>query len=150
MTAPLEVAPTFSTLELHGFVSRGFILSIENEYLAAAKQGSLELSEVGFNLTQRTFSPQLDWFHLNYRRTTGSASASTLASWNSSAGRCSATSGFIPAVCGSGMGGLPFAALPSPAAPRSRPAREGGASSSRSCHCCARFCRPVGAALPVR
>jgi hypothetical protein len=75
-------------IELHGFVSQGFIKSTQNEYLAKSKKsGSFEFSEVGFNFTKvlapflraglqlfahdlgpiGNYSPQLDWFYLDYR-----------------------------------------------------------------------------------
>lgn len=74
-------------VEIHGFVSQGFILSTDNEYLARSKSGSVEFSEVGLNLTSQltnqlrtgvqlfahdlgpigNYTPQFDWFYLDYR-----------------------------------------------------------------------------------
>lgn len=74
-------------MELHAFVSQGLILSAKNEYLANSKSGSLEFSEVGFNLTKPlpenlrlgvqlfahdlgpfgNFAPQFDWYYLDWR-----------------------------------------------------------------------------------
>lgn len=73
-------------VEIHGFVSQGFILSFENEYLARAKTGSVEFSEVGLNFTRvltddlrlgvqlfahdlgpfGNFEPQIDWGYIDY------------------------------------------------------------------------------------
>lgn len=81
--ASLTAAP----VELHAFVSQGFILSAKNEYLANSKSGSLEFSEVGVNLTKPlpenlrlgvqlfahdlgpfgNFAPQFDWYYLDWR-----------------------------------------------------------------------------------
>jgi len=74
-------------VEIHGFVSQGFIKSTKNDYLAASERGSFEFAEVGFNLTKEladnlqagmqlfahdlgplgNYSPQFDWFYLDYR-----------------------------------------------------------------------------------
>lgn len=74
-------------IELHGFVSQGFLLSTKNEYLARSKGGSLEFSEAAFNVTASVserlrlgfqvlsrdlgsfgnYAPQLDWYYLDYR-----------------------------------------------------------------------------------
>jgi hypothetical protein len=74
-------------IQLHGFVSQGFILTTENNYLARAQHGSAEFSEVGVNLTAsltdratlgaQAFSGDLgptgnyqikaDWYYLDYR-----------------------------------------------------------------------------------
>ena len=81
--ASLTAAP----VELHAFVSQGFILSAKNEYLATSRRGSLEFSEVGLNLTKPlpenlrlgvqlfahdlgpfgNFAPQFDWYYLDWR-----------------------------------------------------------------------------------
>ncbi len=75
-------------IDVHGFVSQGFILSTKNEYLAHSKRGSVEFSEIGLNLTKSlsddlrfgvqffahdlgpigNYDPQVDWFYLDYRR----------------------------------------------------------------------------------
>src|SRR5687768_9494733 len=74
-------------VEVHGFVSPGFILTTGNNYLAKSKRGSFEFSEVGVNLTVpitdrlRTgvqlfardlgpignYAPRADWYYLDYR-----------------------------------------------------------------------------------
>lgn len=76
-----------SPVQVHGFVSQGFILSAENEYLAKSKRGSFEFTEAGINFTKQltqslrvglqlfahdlgpigSYSPQLDWYYLDYR-----------------------------------------------------------------------------------
>lgn len=74
-------------VQIHGFVSQGFMLSTRNNYLARSKGGSAEFSEVGINFTApvteqlrlgvQLFSRDLgpignynvkaDWFYLDYR-----------------------------------------------------------------------------------
>ncbi len=74
-------------VEIHGFVSPGFIASSGNNYLAKSKRGSFEFTEVGINFTipitdkLRTglqlfardlgpignYAPRADWFFLDYR-----------------------------------------------------------------------------------
>src|SRR2546423_865698 len=73
-------------LQLHGFVSQGFLLTSDNNYLAHTSSGSFEFSEVGLNFTLpatdrlrlgvQLFSRQLgtigdyratlDWYYLDY------------------------------------------------------------------------------------
>lgn len=75
------------SLEVHGFVSPGFIVTTQNNYLAKSKQGSFEFTEVGINFTKPLtdklrlglqlfardlgpvgdYSPKADWFYLDYR-----------------------------------------------------------------------------------
>lgn len=75
------------TVEVHGFVSQGFIKTTDNNYLADSKRGSFEFSEVGVNFTKSftdqlrvgmqlfardlgpvgNYTPQFDWFYLDYR-----------------------------------------------------------------------------------
>lgn len=82
--APLE--PTLP-LEIHGFVSQGFINTTANNYLAESERGSFEFAEAGINFTKGltdelrvgiqlfahelgplgNYSPQFDWFYLDYR-----------------------------------------------------------------------------------
>jgi hypothetical protein len=79
--------PDPRSLEIHGFVSQGFIKSTKNNYLAASKRGSLEFTEAGINFTKPltdqfrvglqlfahdlgplgNYNPQFDWFYLDYR-----------------------------------------------------------------------------------
>ncbi len=78
-----------SSLQIHGFVSQGYIKSTRNNYLgpSARKQGNFEFSEVGINITKQigdrlrvgvqlfahdlgplgNYAPQLDWYYLDYR-----------------------------------------------------------------------------------
>lgn len=73
-------------LQIHGFVSPGYILTTANNYLAKTEHGSFEFTEAGVNLTMpvtdrlRTgvqffgrklgstgnYSAKLDWFYLDY------------------------------------------------------------------------------------
>jgi hypothetical protein len=74
-------------VDIHGFVSQGFIWSAKNEYLAKAKRASVEFSEAAINFTKSpieklrlgfqlfahelgpigNYRPQLDWYYLDYR-----------------------------------------------------------------------------------
>lgn len=74
-------------LEVHGFVSQGFIKTTGNNYIGKSKRGSFEFTEVGINFTKpltenlRTgmqlfarklgargdYSAKMDWFYLDYR-----------------------------------------------------------------------------------
>jgi hypothetical protein len=74
-------------VEVHGFVSPGFIVTTGNNYLAKSKRGSFEFTEVGLNFTvpitdklrsgvqlfardlgtTGNYSPKADWFYLDYR-----------------------------------------------------------------------------------
>jgi hypothetical protein len=76
-----------SPIEVHAFVSQGFIKTTDNNYLADSKRGSFEFSEVGINfskqLTERmrvgmqlfthdlgpqgNYRTRFDWFYLDYR-----------------------------------------------------------------------------------
>ena len=78
---------TSSPVEMHGFVSQGFIKTTNNNYLANSKRGSFEFTEVGINFTKSLsdrmrlgvqlfardlgpvgdYKPQFDWFYLDYR-----------------------------------------------------------------------------------
>jgi hypothetical protein len=80
-----DIAPTVS-VELHGFVSQGFLLTTSNDYLADSDQGSFEFSEAALNATvaltdrlrtgMQLFARDLgpigdyratfDWFYLDY------------------------------------------------------------------------------------
>lgn len=73
--------------EIHGFVSQGFLLSSQNNYLAHTDRGSFEFSEVGLNFTKQltdrfrvgmqlfmrdlgpvgNYKPQFDWYYLDYK-----------------------------------------------------------------------------------
>lgn len=89
MAAADESEPGGSNLDVdvHGFVSQGFILSTDNNYLAKSRRGSFEFTEVGLNFTKSlgdnlragvqifarelgpigNYRPQFDWFYLDYR-----------------------------------------------------------------------------------
>lgn len=74
-------------LQVHGFVSQGFLITTENNYLAESERGSFEFSEVGINFTKSltddlrvglqlfardlgpvgNYDAQLDWFYVDYR-----------------------------------------------------------------------------------
>jgi hypothetical protein len=76
-----------SPVQIHGFVSQGFILTSKNEYLAESKRGSVEMSEAAVNITHSplenlrlgfqlfvhelgpvgNYQPQFDWYYLDYR-----------------------------------------------------------------------------------
>src|SRR5580704_5282252 len=81
------ISSGLSSLQVHAFVSQGFILGTENNYLVDSKRGSFDLTEVGINFTQiltdqmrmgmqlyarrlgdaGDFTAQLDWLYLDYR-----------------------------------------------------------------------------------
>ncbi|HSU39313.1 MAG TPA: hypothetical protein VLJ38_07090 [Polyangiaceae bacterium] len=74
------------SLDVHGFVSQGFMLSSSNNYLTNSRRGSFELTEVGINFTKTitddlsvgmqlfmrdlgpigNYKPQFDWAYLDY------------------------------------------------------------------------------------
>jgi hypothetical protein len=74
-------------VDVHGFVSQGFILSTGNNYLAESKRGSFEFNEAGINFSKGlgdrlrvgmqffvrdlgavgNYTPRVDWFNLDYR-----------------------------------------------------------------------------------
>jgi hypothetical protein len=78
-----------SDIQIHGFVSQGYVKTTNNNYLAesARKQGSFDFTEVGINFTKSlndklrvgvqlfahdlgplgNYSPQFDWYYLDYR-----------------------------------------------------------------------------------
>jgi hypothetical protein len=82
-----DEVPDPHALAVHAFVSQGFVVSTDNNYLAESKHGSFELTEVGINFTKpltdelrvgiqlfaRDLGPlgnyeaQLDWFYIDYR-----------------------------------------------------------------------------------
>src|SRR5258706_165529 len=81
-----ETDRSSSPLEVHGFVSQGFIKSTANNYLANSERGSFDFTEVGLNFTKTltdrlrvgvqlfardlgplgNYKPQFDWFYLDY------------------------------------------------------------------------------------
>jgi hypothetical protein len=84
--AELSLPGEIPQLEIHGFVSQGFLLTSANNYLADSSRGSFEFSEVGLNFTlpatddlrlgiqlfSRDLGPLgdykavLDWYYLDY------------------------------------------------------------------------------------
>jgi hypothetical protein len=85
--AQADVGAPGQAMQVHGFVSQGFIISTRNNYLAKSKGGSVEFSEVGINFTQQllpdlrvgvqlfsrdlgplgNYDVKADWFYLDYR-----------------------------------------------------------------------------------
>ena len=88
--AALELAEedSVASVEVHAFASQGFILTLNNDYLAeSTTDGSFEFSEVGINFTKSltetlrmgvqlfaqdlgpygNWNAQVDWFYLDYR-----------------------------------------------------------------------------------
>ena len=86
--ADIAIPATERSVEVHGFVSPGFIFTTGNNYLARSKKsGSFEFSEVGLNFTVQltdklrtglqlfsrdlgptgNYSPRADWYYLDYR-----------------------------------------------------------------------------------
>jgi hypothetical protein len=86
--ADLGTEDSLTSVEVHGFVSQGFILTSGNEYLApGSTRGSFEFSELGINFNKRLtdtlsvgvqlfaqdlgrlgdYKPKLDWYHIDYR-----------------------------------------------------------------------------------
>ncbi len=73
-------------VDIHGFVSQGYMLTSENNYLTYSRRGSAEFTEVGLNFTKTlgddfrvgmqlftrdlgpvgNYKPQFDWFYLDY------------------------------------------------------------------------------------
>jgi len=87
--AAAQQAEDPSALQVHGFVSQGYIKTTRNNYLApsARAQGSVDFTEVGINFTKPlgdrlrvgiqffahdlgplgNYAPQADWYYLDYR-----------------------------------------------------------------------------------
>src|SRR6195256_983148 len=49
--AELSLVGQLPSLDVHGFISQGFLLTSANDYLAESSRGSFEFSEVGLNFT---------------------------------------------------------------------------------------------------
>jgi len=84
--ADLGLPGLLAPLQIHGFVSQGFLVTSANDYLADSSRGSFEFSEVGLNVTlpatdrltlgvqvfSRKLGPigdyraALDWYYLDY------------------------------------------------------------------------------------
>jgi hypothetical protein len=85
--AEIGLPSTDRAVEVHGFVSPGFLVSTGNNYLAKSKRGSFEFTEMGINFTvplteklrtgiqlfardlgpTNNYNPRADWFYLDYR-----------------------------------------------------------------------------------
>jgi len=85
--APNEARAEDSPIQIHGFVSQGFIKSSDNQFLADSETGSFEFFEGGINVTKEVtdrfrvgaqlftrdlgpignYGAQFDWFYLDYR-----------------------------------------------------------------------------------
>src|SRR5258708_10065992 len=84
--AELRLSESLPLLQLHGFISQGFLLATANDYLARSSRGSFEFSEAGLNFTMpvsdrftlglQLFARKLgpigdykatfDWYYLDY------------------------------------------------------------------------------------
>ena len=73
-------------VDVHGFVSQGYFITTDNNYLARSERGTFEFNEVGLNFTKSitddlrvgmqlfardlgpigNYKPQFDWFYLDY------------------------------------------------------------------------------------
>ncbi|MDF3069574.1 MAG: hypothetical protein K0R38_5175 [Polyangiaceae bacterium] len=89
LSGTAEAQEDTNALQVHGFVSQGFIKSTSNNFLgpSARKQGSFDFTEVGINFTKPlgdklriglqvfardlgplgNYTPQLDWYYVDYR-----------------------------------------------------------------------------------
>src|SRR5260370_34218163 len=47
----LSLSESLPQLQLHGFISQGFLVTTANDYLAHSSRGSFEFSEAGLNFT---------------------------------------------------------------------------------------------------
>jgi hypothetical protein len=85
--ADIESSRSAPTVEIHGFVSQGFIKSTDNNYLVNSSRGSFEFSELGLNFTSQlterlrvgaqifafdlgtlgNYRTVADWYYLDYR-----------------------------------------------------------------------------------
>jgi hypothetical protein len=84
---PIGRARAQSDVEVHGFVSQGFIATTENNYLGPSERGSFEFTEAALNFTSSpledlrigvqlfvhdlgplgNYEPQFDWYYIDYR-----------------------------------------------------------------------------------
>lgn len=82
-----ESPDTARDLQIHGFVSQGFIKSTEHDYLGPSERGSVEFTEAAINFTKPisddlrvglqifahdlgpigNYKPQFDWYYIDYR-----------------------------------------------------------------------------------
>jgi hypothetical protein len=86
-TEEREIVDPEPAIDVHGFVSQGFIKSTEHNYLVPSERGSFDFTEVGINFTKQltddlrvgmqifahdlgplgNYKPQFDWYYLDYR-----------------------------------------------------------------------------------
>jgi hypothetical protein len=86
-TRAAELGASATSVDVHGFVSQGFIKSTGSDYLAESKRGSFAFSEVGINFTSQltdrvragmqlfayklgalgNYDAKADWYYLDYR-----------------------------------------------------------------------------------
>jgi hypothetical protein len=79
-------APADASVEIHAFVSQGYLHSTDNNYLGPSERGSFEFTEAGINFTHSAsdrlrvglqifahdlgplgnYAPQFDWYYLDY------------------------------------------------------------------------------------
>ena len=79
--------PDPDAIQVHGFVSQGFIKTSSNNYLSQSQRGAFDFTEIGINLTKHLFDqmrvgvqafvrdlgpsgsfvPQINWAYLDYR-----------------------------------------------------------------------------------
>jgi hypothetical protein len=82
-----DEAPDERSIDIHGFVSQGFIKTTANDYLTESERGGFDFTEVGINFTTAlsdrlriglqlfahdlgplgNYKPQFDWYYLDYR-----------------------------------------------------------------------------------
>ena len=82
-----DKGPFSLPVDVHAFVSQGFFITTESNYLAYSRRGTFEFTEVGINFTKSltddlrvgmqlftrdlgpigNYKPQFDWFYLDYR-----------------------------------------------------------------------------------
>lgn len=81
-----NLEPGGEGVEIHAFVSQGYLHSTDNDYLGPSERGSFEFTEAGINFTHAAndrlrvglqifahdlgplgnYSPQFDWYYLDY------------------------------------------------------------------------------------
>ncbi len=87
LAAETTLIDEIRSVDVHGFVSQGFLYSTRNNYLAESRRGSFEFTEVGINFNKQVterlrfgaqlfsrdlgpignYAARFDWFHLDYR-----------------------------------------------------------------------------------
>jgi hypothetical protein len=79
-------SPSSLPVDVHAFVSQGYMITTESNYIAHSRRGTFEFTEVGINFTKNVtddlrvgmqlfsrdfgsignYKPQFDWFYLDY------------------------------------------------------------------------------------